>query len=110
MINRFLLRAAPGFLGFRLFKNLKTVVAVPSSSPATGNIIINKEDICRVYDDSKPDLVIHLAANVGGIGANMACPGEFFYNNLMMGVELLEEARQRNIRKFVAFGTVCAYP
>ena len=111
MINRFLLRAAPGFLGIRLFKNLKAVVAVTIFVPRSREYnLINKEDICRVYNDSKPDLVIHLAANVGGIGANMACPGKFFYNNLMMGVELLEEARQRNIRKFVAIGTVCAYP
>ena len=63
-----------------------------------------------MYEDTKPDIVIHLAAVVGGIGANREHPGEFFYKNLMMGVQLLEQARVRNIEKFVAIGTVCAYP
>jgi GDP-L-fucose synthase len=58
----------------------------------------------------KPDVVIHLAAVVGGIGANRAHPGEFFYKNLMMGVQLIEQARLRQIEKFVAIGTICAYP
>jgi len=66
--------------------------------------------IKRMYEDARPDLVIHLAAVVGGIGANRAKPGEFFYKNLMMGVQLMEEARVRGIEKFVAIGTVCAYP
>ncbi|MBO0797862.1 MAG: GDP-L-fucose synthase, partial [Blastocatellia bacterium] len=58
----------------------------------------------------EPELVIHLAAVVGGIGANRANPGRYFYENLMMGVQLLEEARLRGVRKFVALGTICAYP
>ena len=60
--------------------------------------------------DSKPDLIIHLAAHVGGIGANQAHPAEFFYDNLMMGVQLMHKAWQLGIEKFVALGTVCAYP
>jgi GDP-L-fucose synthase len=64
----------------------------------------------RMLDDSRPDLVIHLAARVGGIGANRANPGSFFYDNLMMGAQLMEEARRRGIPKMVAVGTVCAYP
>jgi GDP-L-fucose synthase len=64
----------------------------------------------RMLDDSRPDLVIHLAARVGGIGANRANPGRFFYDNLMMGAQLMEEARSRGIPKLVAIGTVCAYP
>jgi GDP-L-fucose synthase len=64
----------------------------------------------RLYDEAKPDLVIHLAAVVGGIGANRANPGRYFYENLMMGVQLLDEARLRGIEKFVALGTICAYP
>ena len=72
--------------------------------------LVNLKDIIRMYDDMKPDIVIHLAAVVGGIGANREHPGEFFYRNLMMGVQLLEQARVRNIEKFVAIGTVCAYP
>jgi len=71
---------------------------------------VKLEDIIRMYGDMKPDIVIHLAAVVGGIGANRQHPGEFFYKNLMMGVQLIEQARLRNIEKFVAIGTVCAYP
>jgi len=72
--------------------------------------LIKLDDIVRMYDDMKPDIVIHLAAVVGGIGANRNHPGKFFYENLMMGVQLIEQARIRNIEKFVAIGTVCAYP
>jgi GDP-L-fucose synthase len=68
------------------------------------------EDIRRMYDELRPDVVIHLAAVVGGIGANREHPGEFFYKNLMMGVQLIEEGRLRGIEKFVAIGTICAYP
>jgi GDP-L-fucose synthase len=68
------------------------------------------DSIKRMYDVSKPDLVIHLAAQVGGIGANREHPAEFFYNNLMMGVQLMHEAYERKIEKFVALGTICAYP
>jgi GDP-L-fucose synthase len=72
--------------------------------------LVELKDIIRMYDDMKPDIVIHLAAVVGGIGANREHPGEFFYKNLMMGVQLIEQGRIRNVEKFVAIGTVCAYP
>jgi GDP-L-fucose synthase len=72
--------------------------------------LVNSHDIERMYEDLRPDVVIHLAAIVGGIGANRARPGEFFYKNLMMGAQLMEQARVRGIEKFVAIGTVCAYP
>jgi GDP-L-fucose synthase len=72
--------------------------------------LVNLSDIVRMYENMKPDIVIHLAAVVGGIGANRQRPGEFFYKNLMMGVQLIEQGRLRNIGKFVAIGTVCAYP
>ncbi|MBA7607704.1 GDP-L-fucose synthase [subsurface metagenome] len=72
--------------------------------------LANLDDIVRMYDDMKPDIVIHLAAVVGGIGANREHPGKFFYKNLIMGVQLIEQARLQNIEKFVAIGTVCAYP
>ena len=72
--------------------------------------LVSIDDIKRMYEDMKPDIVIHLAAVVGGIGANREHPGEFFYKNLMMGVQLIEQGRLRNIEKFVAIGTVCAYP
>jgi len=72
--------------------------------------LVRAQDITRMYEDMRPDIVIHLAAVVGGIGANREHPGEFFYKNLMMGVQLIEQGRQRGIEKFVAIGTVCAYP
>jgi GDP-L-fucose synthase len=72
--------------------------------------LVNLSDIVRMYENMKPDIVVHLAAVVGGIGANRQRPGEFFYKNLMMGVQLIEQGRLRNIEKFVAIGTVCAYP
>lgn len=72
--------------------------------------LVKAEDIGRMYDDMKPDIVIHLAAVVGGIGANRKHPGKFFYENLMMGIQLIEQGRVRGIEKLVAIGTVCAYP
>jgi len=72
--------------------------------------LVKLGDVVRMYDDMKPDIVIHLAAVVGGIGANREHPGEFFYRNLMMGVQLIEQGRIHDIEKFVAIGTVCAYP
>jgi len=68
------------------------------------------EAVKRVYQDSRPDMVIHLAGRGGGIGANRANPGKFFYDNLLMGVQMMEVGRQSGIEKFVALGTVCAYP
>lgn len=68
------------------------------------------DSIKQMLDDSCPDVIIHLAAQVGGIGANREHPAEFFYNNLIMGVQLIHEAWQRKIEKFVALGTICAYP
>ena len=72
--------------------------------------LVEHANVKRMYDDFRPDLVIHLAAVVGGIGANRAHPGEFFYKNKAMGLFLLEEARLRQIEKFVSLGTICAYP
>ena len=68
------------------------------------------EDIRRAMTDAAPDIIIHLAARVGGIGANQAHPAEYFYDNLMMGVPLLHAAWRAGVSKFVALGTVCAYP
>jgi len=72
--------------------------------------LVQMDNIVRMYEDMKPDIVIHLAAVVGGIGANREHPGEFFYKNLMMGVQLIEQGRLHDIEKFVAIGTICAYP
>ena len=72
--------------------------------------LVCMEDVKKMYKDGNPDIVIHLAAVVGGIGANKLNPGKYFYDNLMMGVQLIEEGRQNNLKKFVAIGTICAYP
>ena len=72
--------------------------------------LVDKSAILRMLEDAKPDVIIHLAANVGGIGANMEHPAEFFYQNLMMGVQLMHEAYLAKVGKFVAIGTICAYP
>jgi GDP-L-fucose synthase len=69
-----------------------------------------KENILKMYEEQNPDIVIHLAAVVGGIGANRENPGKFFYDNAIMGIQLIEYARQRGLEKFVCLGTICAYP
>ena len=72
--------------------------------------LVRGEDVERLYRDARPDVVLHLAAVVGGIGANRENPGRFFYENLMMGAQLMEGARLRGVEKFVQVGTICAYP
>jgi GDP-L-fucose synthase len=100
-----------GFLGSFLLDALKlrgaTNIFVPHIEEYD---LVNPLDIQTVLDRSKPDIIIHLAALAGGIGANRARPADFFYINLMMGVQLMHEAWKRNVEKFVAIGTVCAYP
>lgn len=100
-----------GFLGRHLVRKMQqqgyTSIFVPKIEDYD---LIKLEDIKRMYDDSDADVVIHLAAVVGGIGANRENPGKFFYDNAIMGIQLIEEARLRNISKFVILGTICAYP
>jgi GDP-L-fucose synthase len=72
--------------------------------------LVNPNDIDRMLKDADANLIIHLAAQVGGIGANLEHPAEFFYNNLMMGVQLMHKAWETKVEKFVAIGTICAYP
>jgi GDP-L-fucose synthase len=71
---------------------------------------VEQSNVIRLYQDARPDVVIHIAAEVGGIGANRANPGRFLYSNLMMGTQLMEYGRLNRIQKFVAIGTICAYP
>ncbi|MEA3489007.1 MAG: GDP-L-fucose synthase [Candidatus Omnitrophota bacterium] len=100
-----------GFLGTHIVKKLEKRGCVNIFIPQIEEYdLVNLEDVKRMYNDGKPDMVIHLAAKVGGIGANREKPGEFFYDNLMMGVHLMEEGRLRGIGKFVALGTICCYP
>ena len=70
----------------------------------------DRDAIIRLYEKARPNIVIHLAAVVGGIGANRANPGRFFYDNAIMGIQLMEYARRHNVSKFVGIGTICAYP
>ncbi len=72
--------------------------------------LVEMESVKRLYREARPDLVIHLAARVGGIGANRANPGKFFYDNLLMGTQMMEQGRLSSLEKFVAVGTVCSYP
>jgi len=72
--------------------------------------LTRQSNVARMYADQRPDIVIHLAARVGGIGANRANPGSFFYENAIMGIEVMEQARHHNVSKLVQVGTVCAYP
>ena len=100
-----------GFLGTHLIKNIKDRGATDIFVPKIEDYnLVEVSDVKRMLDDARPDLIIHLAAHVGGIGANREHPAEFFYDNLMMGVQLIHEAWKRNVEKFVAIGTVCAYP
>jgi GDP-L-fucose synthase len=100
-----------GFLGRNIVRKLEQRGAKDIFVPLIDEYDLTKaESIERMIDNSKPDLIIHLAAQVGGIGANRARPAEFFYNNLMMGVTLMHRAWQRGVAKFVAIGTICAYP
>jgi GDP-L-fucose synthase len=109
--KRICVTGGAGFLGSFVLDALKlrgaTNIFVPHIEEYD---LVNPQDIQRMLDRSKPDIIIHLAALAGGIGANRARPADFFYINLMMGVQLIHEAWKRNVEKFVAIGTVCAYP
>ncbi len=100
-----------GFLGSHVVEKLKERGAENIFVPRSCDLDLReKEAIIKLYQETQPNIVIHLAAVVGGIGANRENPGKFFYDNLIMGVQLIEQARLFKVDKFVAIGTVCAYP
>jgi len=100
-----------GFLGKNVVRQLRERGAKEIFVPLIKDYnLVESNDVVRVLEDAKPDVIIHLAAHVGGIGANREHPAEFFYDNLMMGVQLMHQAWKRGVEKFVAIGTVCAYP
>jgi len=99
-----------GFLGRPLVNLIERAGAEVSTFSSRDYNLILQSEVTRMYDDFKPEVVIHLAARVGGIGANRDNPGSFFYENAIMGIELMEQARRYDVAKFVQVGTVCAYP
>jgi len=109
--KRVLITGGAGFLGSFVVDKLRErgcrEIIVPRSSKCD---LRDRDAILSLYRKVRPHIVIHLAAVVGGIGANRANPGRFFYDNAIMGIQLMEYARQFGVKKFVAVGTVCAYP
>ena len=109
--QRVVVTGGAGFLGTYVIERLRErgcdEIFVPRRAQYD---LVDIDAVRRLYDDMQPDLVIHLAAVVGGIGANQRNPGRYFYENLMMGAQLIEEARRREVKKFVAVGSICSYP
>ena len=100
-----------GFVGRHVVAQLeKKKGAIVTTFSSQDYDLTRQTEVARMYSDQRPDVVIHLAARVGGIGANRENPGRFFYENAIMGIELIEQAHRHGIEKFVQVGTVCAYP
>ena len=108
---RVVVTGGSGFLGRRVVATLERRGCAAVFAPRSAQYDLrDRAQVIRLFQDTEPDLVVHLAAVVGGIGANREHPGRFFYDNLVMGVETLEQARLAGVKKFVGIGTICAYP
>ncbi len=109
--RRVVVTGGAGFLGRFIVARLQQYENLELFVPRKADYdLVKSSEIKRLLADTRPDLVIHLAAVVGGIGANQEQPGRFFYDNLMMGVQIIEQSRLHGVKKLVALGTVCAYP
>src|SRR5579872_5662457 len=109
--KRILITGGAGFLGGNVVRELRRIGCKHLFVFRSSEYDLRKPaETARLFHDTRPEVVIHLAAVVGGIGANRANPGKFFYDNLIMGIELMEYARRFGVEKFVATGTICAYP
>ncbi len=109
--KRILVTGGSGFLGSKVLERLAEHDVEEIVAPRSSQYDLRERDAIReALNDARPDVVVHLAAVVGGIGANMATPGQFFYDNAIMGIQLIEESRLAGVGRFVCVGTVCAYP
>jgi len=109
-VSRVLVTGGGGFVGSRLVARLETDGHDVFVARRRDYDLISLEDTARLFADASPELVFHLAAEVGGIGANRANPGRYWYANLLMGVHVLEQSRLAGTRKLLNFGTICEYP
>jgi len=109
--KRVLVTGGSGFLGTPTIARFESYDVAEVIAPRSEEYDLREREAIReVLADTSPDAVVHLAAVVGGIGANMATPGQFFYDNAIMGIQLIEESRLAGVARFVCVGTVCAYP
>ena len=109
--RRVVVTGGSGFLGRHVVEELRTRQPQEVQVPRRREFDLVRREACReLLDQARPDVVIHLAARVGGIGANREHPGSFFFDNLMMGAQLLEECRRAQVAKVVTVGTICSYP
>ncbi|MGH2818312.1 MAG: GDP-L-fucose synthase family protein [Actinomycetota bacterium] len=109
--QRVLVTGGTGFVGSVVCRKLNERGAARIAAPRSGDYDLTRpEDVEKLFADAAPDLVIHLAARVGGIGANMANPATLYLSNLLMGTYVIEESRKRDVGKTVLLGTICSYP